>query len=121
MFSNEDHLRVTKVKTTDGINPVYNDQNQQVKKVVELPLTSKKLIEEQNALLPNQLKMKVEVVKAYTPAPVTAVINEPVPDTQVIDLQKKIAELEARNKELESKPKKPMGRPKKVKPTENEI
>jgi hypothetical protein len=117
MFFNEDHLRVTKVKTTDGINPFYDSENRVVKKVIELPLTSKKLIEQQNDLLPNQLKMKIEVIKAYNPAPLP---NE-------VDLLKaKIAELELDKIRLENnlpdenniQPVKKMGRPKKVKENE---
>lgn len=118
MFSNEDHLRVTKVKTTDGVNPVYDSNNNVVKKIVELPLSAKKRIDEQNDLLPNQLKMKVEVIKAYNPPPVVT-LPDPiaaVPDPQIAEMQNKINELEAQNSELK---KKKGGRPKKIKQPEN--
>lgn len=109
MFDNEDHLRITKVQTTDGQNPVYDDQQRPVKKIIHLPLTAKKLIEEHNMLLPHQLKMKVEIIKAYTPASIPQ-----VPDTRMADLEKENAELRAQL----AKPKKPMGRPKKIKENE---
>lgn len=67
MFFTEDHLRVTKTKTVDGINPQYDEQNRPVKKVVHLPLTAKKFIESQNEKLPTQIKMDVQVIKAYDP------------------------------------------------------
>lgn len=115
MFFNEDHLRITKIKTSDGVNPFYDDQMRPVKKVIFLPLSSKKLVEEQNNYLPNQLKMKIEVIRAYNP--------QPVPN-EVELLKAKIAELEIENIRLENKlpeqPKKPMGRPKKIKQVENE-
>lgn len=105
MFFNEDHLRVTKTKTMDGVNPAYDSQNRPIKKVVHLPLTSKKFVEENNTRLPNQLKMDIQVithVPAYAP---------PEPDLKAIQMeamQKRIDELELQNKTLSEVKDKPV-------------
>lgn len=100
MFYGEDHLRITKVRTADGLSPVINPDTGLVeKKVVFAPLNpqSKRLFDEQNTRLPNQLKMKIEVVKAYKPEPAPQVA-----DTSKVDaLTLKNLELEARIKQME--------------------
>lgn len=97
MFFNEDHLRITKVRTLDGLSPQIGEDEKPVKKIIQAPLNkdTKKLFDDQNTRLPNSLKMKIEVVKAYKPEP--APVAAPV---DVSALEKKIAELEAQNQAL---------------------
>lgn len=94
-FSNEDHLRVTKVRTVDGLQPLVVDDVIQ-KKVIHAPMSALKFLESQNQWLPNNLKMKIEKVKGYTPAPV----QQPDPGPSVSDLQKQLDELKAENEKL---------------------
>lgn len=96
MFFHEDHLRITKVRTVDGISPLIEDEKIQ-KKVIHAPLNpqTKKLFEEENSRKPNQLKMKIEVVKAYQPEPIPQ-----GPSSEVLDLQAKIKALEEENNSL---------------------
>lgn len=97
MFYNEDHLRITKVKTIDGISPLMGEDEKPQKKIIFAPLNpqTKKLFEEENTRKPNQLKMKIEVVKAYRPEPIPV-----TPDPEISNLEKRIKELEDQNKEL---------------------
>lgn len=97
MFFSVDHLRITKVKTINGTTPLTGDDEKPVKKIIFAPLNrdTKKLFEDQNTRLPNNIKMKIEVVKAYKPEPLPA-----GPSEETIALQNKIAELEAQNKAL---------------------
>lgn len=97
MFFNEDHLRITKIRTTDGISPLMGEDERPQKKIIFAPLNpqTKKLFEEENSRKPNQLKMKIEVVKAYHP--------EPIPQAPAVDvsaLEAKIKALEAENNSL---------------------
>lgn len=97
MFFNEDHLRITKVRTTDGISPLMGEDERPQKKIIFAPLNpqTKKLFEEENSRKPNQLKMKIEVVKAYRP--------EPIPQAPAVDvsaLEERIKALEAENNSL---------------------
>lgn len=62
MFYNEDHLRVTKPLTSDGMTPLVDDEDRIQKKIVHLPLSAKKILEQQNERLPKHLRMKIEVV-----------------------------------------------------------
>lgn len=100
MFYAEDHLRITKVRTHNGMSPVINQTTGKVEhKIIFAPLnpSTKKLFEDQNTRLPTDLKMKIEVVKAYKPEPVQAVV-----DTSKIDaLTLKNLELEEKIKQLE--------------------
>lgn len=98
MFFNEDQFKVIKVRTVDGTTPVFTEKGVPVTKTVWLPANrdTKKLLEEENSRKPNHLKMKIEFVKAYTPAPVP---NEPRADMSA--LEKRILELEAENKKLQ--------------------
>jgi len=97
MFFNEDHLRITKVKTIDGTSPLIGLDERPVKKIVFAPLNPQtvKLFEDQNTRLPTNLKMKIEKVAAYRPEPLPA-----QPSVDVSALEKKISELEAANKTL---------------------
>lgn len=91
MFFNEDHLRITKIKTVNGITPQTGEDERPVKKVIFAPLNkdTRKLFDDQNKRLPNNIKMKIEVVKAYHPEPV---ISKTETDNSII---------EQKNKELE--------------------
>lgn len=97
MFFNEDHLRITKIRTNDGISPTMGEDERPLKKIIHAPLNpqTKKLFEEENSRKPNQLKMKIEVVKAYKP--------EPIPQAPAVDvsaLEERIKALEAENNSL---------------------
>lgn len=96
-FANEDHLRITKVRTADGLSPMIGEDEKPMKKIITAPLNpqTKKLFEEQNSRLPTSLKMKIEVVKGYKPEPVQQVAH---PDNS--ELLKKLEDLEAKNAKL---------------------
>lgn len=96
-FANEDHLRITKVRTADGLSPMIGEDEKPMKKIITAPLNpqTKKLFEEQNSRLPTSLKMKIEVVKGYKPEPVQQVAQ---PDNS--ELLKKLEDLEAKNAKL---------------------
>lgn len=104
MFHNIDHLRITKVRTTDGTTPVIGSDEKPVKKIIFAPATKDaiKQFNDQNTRLPNQLKMKIEHVKGYTPQPIVQ-----GPDPVIADMQRKIEELEAANKMLSDGQKSP--------------
>lgn len=97
MFFNEDHLRITKVRTADGLTPVFGENGKPETKIVYAPDTKEtiKLLQEANSRLPNHLKMKIDKVPGYTPQHVSA---QPVPDVSA--LEKEIAELKAMNQTL---------------------
>src|SRR5688572_15386924 len=97
MFFNEDHLKITKVRTADGISPVLGADGRVATKVIYAPLnkTTQKSFEEQNTRLPTSLKMKIEVISGYV-ASANHVIYTPEAD----ELKKKILELEAENLRL---------------------
>lgn len=63
-FISGDYLRVTSVQTEDGSRPKLDENGRQMYKETELPLTAKKYMEKRNELLPNHLKMKIEIVKS---------------------------------------------------------
>lgn len=97
MFFNEDHLRITKIRTNDGISPMMGEDERPLKKIIHAPLNpqTQKLFREENDRKPNQLKMKIEVVKAYKP--------EPIPQAPAIDvsaLEERIKALEEENNSL---------------------
>lgn len=97
MFFEEDHLRITKIRTNDGISPTMGEDERPLKKIIHAPLNpqTKKLFEEENSRKPNQLKMKIEVVKAYK--------AEPIPQAPAVDvsaLHAEIEELKRQNNEL---------------------
>lgn len=97
MFFKEDHLRITKVRTADGVTPVFGENGKPETKIVYAPDTKEtiKLFNELNSRLPTHLKMKLEKVPGYTPQQVPA---QPVPDVSA--LEKEIAELKALNQAL---------------------
>lgn len=96
MFFNEDHLRITKVRTNDGTTPVIGEDEKPVKKIVLAPDNpqTRKLFQDQNTRLPTNLKMKIEPIKGYKPQPISN--NESANSI----LEQKIKELEAQNKIL---------------------
>lgn len=96
-FANEDHLRITKVRTANGQSPMHGEDERPLKKIVLAPLNphTKKLFEEQNSRLPDGLKMKIDVVKGYKPEPVQQVAQQ---DNS--ELLKKLEELQAQNAKL---------------------
>lgn len=114
MFFNEDHLRITKVRTADGISPVMGEDEKPLKKIIHAPLNKEtvKLFNEQNNRLPNQLKMKIETIKAYKPEPITA------PAVDVSALELKIAELEKQNALLQEQQQKQVSSAAELKDTE---
>lgn len=97
MFFNEDHLRITKVRTADGITPVFGENGKPETKIVYAPDTKEtiKLFNELNSRLPTHLKMKLDKVPGYTPQQLP---SQPVPDVSA--LEKEIAELKALNQLL---------------------
>lgn len=105
MFFSEDHLRITKVRTLDGLSPVSGPDEKPLKKIIFAPLNkeSKKLFEDQNTRLPTSLKMKIEVVPAYKPEPLPA-----QPLVNVSALEKEIAELKEQNRLLQEQNEKKM-------------
>jgi hypothetical protein len=99
MFYAEDHLRITKIRTTDGTTPVIGPDEKPVKKIIFAPdtPTARKLFEDQNTRLPNGLKMKIERVPAYKPAPVAFT---PVVDEEKEALKKQLVDLQAKHDNL---------------------
>lgn len=88
MFFNEDHLRVTKVRTADGTTPLMDPSNEKtLKKIVLMPdnALTRKLLDEQNNILPNPLKMKIERIPAYKPVP--GVVENKNEDTEILTLK----------------------------------
>lgn len=96
MFYNQDHLRVQRPVTSDGIQLVIDEEtNQPLYKVSHLPITALKLLEDRNKTLPKNLKLKIEVIKGMT-------YQEPAPQQSETEqaLLDKVAELEAKLAEL---------------------
>lgn len=106
MFFNEDHYKVTKVRTLDGTTPLIVDNVVQTK-VVYFPKNPvvKKLLEEQNTRLPNGMKMKIELMNGYVqreaPAVVVDTSETDYLKKQLEELRKQNAELDQQNKELQ--------------------
>lgn len=111
MFFNEDHLRITKPISINGLSPKIVD-GKVINRIIHLPVSAERGLKEQNTRLPEGLKMKIEKIPGYTPAP-----------AEVVNNNKEIEELKAELEKLkaEKAAKKPTGRPKKVKTVENEI
>jgi hypothetical protein len=86
-FFTEDHLRVQKPITSNGINPVVGSDGKIAYKTVFLPITAKKFLEKKNAKLPEHLRTKIEVVPGCRPAPAV--------DNRLSDAEQRIKELEA--------------------------
>lgn len=109
MFFNEDHLRITKPISINGLSPKIVD-GKVINRIIHLPLGAERGLKEQNSRLPDGLKMKIESIKGYTPKP-----------EEVVNNDKEIAALKAELEQLKAgiAAKKPMGRPKKI--VQNEI
>lgn len=108
MFFTEDHLRITKPISLNGLSPKIVD-GKVVSRVIHLPLGAERGLNEQNNRLPDGLKMKIEKIPGYNPKP-----------AEVANNNKEVEELKAEIERLKSEQvKKPMGRPKKL--VENEI
>lgn len=86
MFFNEDHLVVKKPITTDGVNLLIRDGKVE-QKLIRLPKSAKPFLEKRNKVLPDNLKMEIQEVKGYVPAPAPAV--------DVAALQAELAALKA--------------------------
>lgn len=107
MFFNEDHLRITKVRTVNGTTPMTGVDERPIKKTIFAPLNkdTKKLFEDQNKRLPNNIKMKIEVVRAYKPEQIAA----PTPvEISILEQKNKdqealIEQLMEQNKKLQEK------------------
>lgn len=100
MFFAEDHLRITKIKTVNGLTPEFDEQGRPVKKIVFAPKNrdTLRLFADQNTRLPNHLKMTIEPVKAYNPH---AIHNSQQNDeAELLKLQ--LAALQAENEKLKS-------------------
>lgn len=111
MFFTEDHLRITKPISVNGLSPKIVD-GKVINRVIHLPVTAERGLKEQNSRLPDGLKMKIEKISGYTPAPAEVINN----DKEIAALKAELEQLKA-----EKAAKKPTGRPKKVKIVENEI
>lgn len=88
MFFHEDHLRIIKVRTSDGISPAMGEDERPLKKIIFAPDNpqTRKLFAEENNRKPNQLKMKIEPVKAYKPEPV---VSKNEQDNSILEQQNK--------------------------------
>lgn len=111
MFFNEDHLRITKPISINGLSPKIVD-GKVINRVIHLPVTAERGLKEQNSRLPDGLKMKIEKIPGWTPTPAEVVNN----DKEIEQLKAEIERLKAKEAT-----RKPTGRPKKVKQVENEI
>lgn len=110
MFFTEDHLRITKPISINGLSPKIVD-GKVINRIIHLPLTAEKGLKEQNSRLPDGLKMDIKRIPGYTPLPAEVVNN----DKEIADLKAELEKLKS-----EKAAKKPTGRPKKQKITENE-
>lgn len=111
MFFTEDHLRITKPISINGLSPKIVD-GKVINRIIHLPLTAEAGLREQNSRLPDGLKMKIERINGYKPT-----------QLEVVNNNKEIDELKAELEKLkaEKATKKPMGRPKKIKENEKEL
>lgn len=104
MFFNEDHLRITKPISINGMTPKIVD-GKVVNRVIHLPLTAERGLKEENTRLPDGLKMKIERMPGYT---------APQQPTESDSLKMQLAELIAQNERLQKElAEKKVGRPKK--------
>lgn len=83
---NEDHLRITKPISINGLAPKIVE-GKVITRVIHLPLQAEKGLNEQNKRLPDGLKMKIEKIPGYKP--------QPVVNNEVEQLKAQIAKLEA--------------------------
>jgi hypothetical protein len=104
MFFNEDHLRITKPISINGMTPKIVD-GKVVNRIIHLPLGAESGLREENNRLPDGLKMKIEKMPGYTPPP------QP---SESDSLKIQLAELMAANAKLQKElTEKKVGRPKK--------
>lgn len=94
MFENEKHIRVTKVETSDGMNPIFDDNGHKKLKVVHAPYNSITLkgFAEQNEKLPTHLKMVIEVIDFVPTKPLAP--GPDAKDLQIKALQERLAAME---------------------------
>lgn len=104
MFFNEDHLRVTKPISVNGLSPKIVD-GKVINRIIHLPLGAERGLKEQNNRLPDGLKMSIERIPGYTPKPAEVVSN----DKEMEALKAELAQLKA-----VIGARKPTGRPKKI-------
>lgn len=83
-FTDTKHLLVTSVQTEDGLRPKLDEKGQQMYKETQLPLTAKRHMEKRNALLPNHLKMKIEVVEPTPEEPAVEPVTPGAKDVSVL-------------------------------------
>lgn len=100
MFFNEDHLRITKIRTADGLSPVMGADERPLKKIIFAPSNpiTRKSFEDLNSRLPTALKMKIEVVKGYNPQVVHN--PEPATDAEKEAMKSELSELKAQMAEM---------------------
>lgn len=105
MFFTEDHLRITKPISLNGLAPKIVD-GKVINRIIHLPLGAERGLKEQNSRLPDGLKMKIEKIPGYTPKP-----------AEIVNNNKEVEELKAEIERLKAKEaaRKPTGRPKKIK------
>lgn len=80
MNFNADYIRVEKPVTKDGRTLMYDDQRRPIFKSIDLPISAKKELEKRNEKLPEELRLKITVMKdeaVKRPIPVVP----PPPDT----------------------------------------
>lgn len=70
MFTfDQDHLRVLKPVTTDGLNLALDKEGKRRMKTVYMPLSAEPYLVRRNAKLPDNLKLIIERVQGIPPAP----------------------------------------------------
>ena len=62
MYFKGTYLRVSKPRTSNGINPIVDADGKIEFKETFLPLTAKKKLEKINSKLPQHLRMKIETI-----------------------------------------------------------
>lgn len=80
MNFNTDYIRVEKPVTKDGRTLMYDDERRPIFKSIDLPISAKKELEKRNEKLPEELRLKITVMKdeaVKRPLPVVP----PPPDT----------------------------------------
>lgn len=70
MFTfDQDHLRVLKPVTTDGLNLALDKEGKRRMKTVYMPLSAEPYLIKRNAKLPDNLKLVIERVQGIPPTP----------------------------------------------------
>lgn len=100
MFYDQDHLRVERPLTSDGLQLVIDEVTGKPKsKFYHLPLSAKPYLELRNTYLPKNLQQKITVIKGRPPGPSQE-------ETLMKELAAQKAELEALKAQLSKKSKK---------------